>query len=450
MSRRFPILNGSIKLTPKQAAFLLSRSKVSAAIAGIRGGKTHAGALKTILYALENPCEEDEVHCVCSPTFKMSRVPVQKIFKLLYDESIFPVCPLIKYQKSTRTFTLACNGGVSYIQVHSLHDPDGVRGLKMLSAWIDEAAYVTHDAWDIIQGRLGDVDGPAWLTTTPDGRNWVFDEVYERALQESREGVPIDEREFRIFHWASTENTFINSKNFERLRRNYDSLTYRQEVEGRFVRRAGIVYYCFSRKRNVTGRYAVNPSLPLWVGQDFNVDPMASVLGQPWNVAPGITGLTIVGERKARNSDTYALVKWMSGYCREHNIPRERVTFFPDASGKARSTSGKSDFRIIKEAGFRVEAPLANPRVKDRVNAVNGVLKPLDGPPTRMRINSDCTDVINTLEKQPWDTDKDPPEPDKKGGLDHIGDALGYMVWKKFPIKAKVEVGYQNSQRRAA
>lgn len=445
------VREGRVTLTAKQAAFFLSESKVSLALAGIRGGKTHAGALKTIFYALGHPCAEDEVHLVCSPTYLMSKVPVHKIFKLLYDEEIFPVCPLVGYSKGTRTFTLACEGGeVAYVQVVSLHDPDKVRGIKALSCWMDEGAYVSKDAWEILLGRLADVDGPAWITTTPDGHNWVYDEVYLRAVEEARAGVPAWAREYRVFHWASTENTYVPAANFEKLSAQFDPLTYKQEVGGLFVRRSGVVYYPFSRERHV-GVYRVDPALPVYVGQDFNVDHMASSISQPRRSRMGLPGLAVVDEREARDSDTYKLAAWMAGWCERHRVKREQVVFYPDASGAARSTSGRSDHRILREASFRVDSPKANPRVKDRVNAVNGLLCPARGGVAhpRLVVDEHCVRHVECFEKQAWDTQKDPPEPDKENGYDHMLDACGYKVWRKFPIRASIAVGH-TQRRRAA
>ncbi|MFX4790372.1 terminase, partial [Acinetobacter baumannii] len=40
------------------------------------------------------------------------------------------------------------------------------------------------------------------------------------------------------------------------------------------------VYYPFDRKEHV-GKYPFDPKLPIWIGMDFNIDPMSTVIMQP-------------------------------------------------------------------------------------------------------------------------------------------------------------------------
>lgn len=435
------------KLTPKQYRFVFSTAKRVVAVAGIRGGKTHAGALKTLLYAMTHPTKEDEVHLVVSPTYPMSKVPVEKLFRLLYDKTIFPVCPLLRYSRSDRTFYLnAVGGGVAAIAVRSAHDPDRLRGLKVLSAWIDEGAYCSNYAWEVVQGRLADVDGPAWVTTTPNGFNWVYD-LYEQAKGDTTADI-------EIVHWTSSENTFIERSGIARLAEDYDDRTRQQELGARFVRGRGVVYYAFNRSKHVRYR-AIDPRAELYIGQDFNVDPMASVIAQPFKTVDGQDGIHVVESFQQFDSSTWKLVAWLKEWLKRHAIPPSRVTFFPDASGTARSTSGQSDFQIIRQAGFHISAPAKNPFVKDRVNCVNGLLRPMGADlirkAPRLLINPGHTEaLIESLEKQTWKKDSNPAVPDKMNGFDHLNDALGYMCWRLFPLRRRTVVGSSESSARAS
>jgi len=423
----------AISLTRKQLRVFLSEADITLAIAGIRGGKTHVGALKCIINAMTHPCSEDECHLVCSPTYQMSRVPVEKVFKLLYDKAIFPICPLIRYVRSERTFILAAqDGGVTRIKVVSMHDPDKIRGIKALSAWIDEGAYIASYAWEVIQGRLADSNGPCWITTTPSGFNWVY-ELYE----EARRG----DKRIRVVHWESTENTYIKREGIIRLADRFDSKTHAQEVGARFIRGRGLVYHSFTRAKH-NRRWVIDPKRELWIGQDFNVDPMASVFAQPFTTPDGAEGSHVFFSRKEPNSDTPALARFVDAFISQHRIPKANVTFFPDAAGGARSTSGKSDFRILRDAKYTVSAPPRNPMVKDRVNCVNGLLAPMYSKHPRLFV--DCAgapELADSLEKQIWAPDSDPPAPDKTQGFDHLNDALGYKCWRKFPLRQSNSTG---------
>lgn len=428
---------GRFRCHPKQARFLLSRTRFSLALAGIRGGKTEAGALKTLLFALQHPCRDDEYHFVTSPTYDMSKVPRDKMMKLLHDRSIFPVSPLIRYAKTDRTFHLAANGGVTRVRLFSMDDPDKMRGFRALSAWPDEAAFQPEYAWTVLLGRLSDTRGPAWLTTTPNGYNWVF-ELYERA----RNG----DADVSVSHWTSRDNPFISREGISDLATRYDSKTYLQEVEALFVRSSGLAYHAFRRDVHVRpGR--IQPNQELWVGQDFNVDPMSSVFAQPMRTAEGVEGAHILSERVAPDSDTYGLVRFTDDFIRRHHIPKEKVTFYVDASGRARKTSAtRSDVQILRGAGYRVRHPPANPLVKDRVNCINGLFRPQLLRHPRLVVSPDCPVLIESFEKQKWKEGSSPPELDKTQGFDHITDAAGYLGWGRWPIRPSASIG----TRRAA
>lgn len=450
---------GRIQLHWKQSLFFASQAPITVGLSGIRGGKTHVGAVKKITGAMKQPCEADEMHLVCSPTYPMSKVPVQKIFKLLYDTTIFPECPLIKYHKSDRVFELVAEGGsgVTNIGIASLHDPDRVRGIKALSAWVDEAAFINHYAWDVIAGRVADSNGRIDITTTPNGYNFVH-ELYEQAINEKREDVPILERTVRFFHWTSFENNFIVKEGMERLRQQYDSRTAAQELTGLFVRAAGRIYHAFSRARNVAP-WRFQPLHDVIIGQDFNVSKMATVFMQPFQPRgrrPG-EGLHVFDEWLRPNSNTHELAAHLKEWCKAKGVPQHRVTIVPDASGSARQTAGKSDHQILREAGFRVRAPKKNPFVKDRINCVNGLLAPADSGAPRLMFDPCVKNVIETMENHLYKEESDPPEPDKESGLDHMADATGYPCWFKFPLrmlahlpKRGVVDGFNRSQRSAA
>lgn len=419
---------GRIRLDRGPLRFFMATEPIVVATAGIRGGKTHTGALKMACHALAHPTADDEFHVVASPTFPMSRVPQEKFFRLFYDPALFPVSPVVRFYKSDRVFVLACAGGrTSRIKIVSGHDPDRWRGFKWLSAWLDEAAYLTAYAWDVAQGRLVDSAGPAWLTTTPAGYNWLYD-LYLRAQTDTS---------IRFVHWRTSENShmFGEGANAQRTRladlaMRFDSVTAAQELEAFFVKSGGLVYHAFERAEHVVPA-RLNPALELFVGVDFNVSPMSAILMQPFSTREGVEGCHVIGEHYIENGDTYALMAWLVNYCNANRLPRSKVTVYPDASGRSRSTSGKSDHEIIREAGFAVDAPRANPLVRDRVNTVNGLFSPQLLRFPRLLIDPSATRLIDALEHQKRD---DRGEPDKELGHDHPVDALGYALWRRYPL----------------
>ncbi len=122
--------------------------------------------------------------------------------------------------------------------------------------------------------------------------------------------------------------------------------------------------------------------------------------------------------------DTPAMIKTIKARYEGHN-----VTIYPDASGKSASSKGASlsDIGLLRDAGYAIRAKPANPRVKDRVLAVNmGFQK------GRVLVNPDtCPETARCLEQQPYDKNG---EPDKTSGLDHQNDAFGYPIAYEMPV----------------
>ena len=105
------------------------------------------------------------------------------------------------------------------------------------------------------------------------------------------------------------------------------------------------------------------------------------------------------------------------------------VTIYPDASGKNASSKGASlsDIGLLRKAGFTIRAKDSNPRVKDRVLAVN-----MGFQSRKLWVNPDtCPETARCLEQQPYDKNG---EPDKSTGLDHQNDAFGYPVAYEMPV----------------
>ncbi|MCY1309600.1 hypothetical protein D9M70_597090 [compost metagenome] len=93
--------------------------------------------------------------------------------------------------------------------------------------------------------------------------------------------------------------------------------------------------------------------------------------------------------------------------------------------------ASQTDIDLLEQAGFHVNAPEANPPVKDRVNAMNAMFCNATGE-RRYLVNADrCPTYADCLEQQVW---ADNGEPDKSQGADHSNDAAGYFIHQRFPI----------------
>jgi PBSX family phage terminase large subunit len=171
----------------------------------------------------------------------------------------------------------------------------------------------------------------------------------------------------------------------------------------------GQAYYAFNQDQHI--KPVSKQCGTIFVGMDFNVNPMTAVVGQMLEGK-----FHIVDEIYLENSDTHKMcIELMKrGYVGARVIP--------DSTGRNRKTSGSSDFDILKQNGFQIDWSL-NPYVHDRVNAVNQALGK-----GQIVIDPKCRKLIGDLESVVWKNN----ELDKKSDamLTHISDALGYAIYK--------------------
>jgi phage terminase large subunit-like protein len=187
-------------LHPVQAAFLESRARFSFYVGGVGAGKTTAGALRALAWALDHP---GSLGLIGAPTYPMLRDATQRAFFALLDDftEFLGGDGGYTYHKSEQRLTLP-NG--SEILFRSLDDPDRVRGLTLAWFWLDEAPLCGHYAWQVLKGRLRQRGYPqmGWATGTPQGRDgYAYDfelsprpnhTLYRAATQENAANLPPD------------------------------------------------------------------------------------------------------------------------------------------------------------------------------------------------------------------------------------------------------------------
>ena len=181
------------------------------------------------------------------------------------------------------------------------------------------------------------------------------------------------------------------------------------------------MYHFFNRAKHHTAREIQNTDTVLHVGLDFNIGGCCAV-------AFVIDGNDPVAVDEFTSHDT-------QDFC--HNLTRykgKKVIIYPDASGKAAKTnSSQSDIAIIKAAGYQVCANAANPAVRDRINAYNGLISH-----DRLKVNTDkCPNLTNALETQGYDDKGEPEKWKDHPAIDDWVDSSGYFIAYKFPIVKK-------------
>jgi hypothetical protein len=408
----------------------------------IGSGKSQAIAYETIASALLNP---GRVGLVGAPTFPMLSDATQRsLFEVLELHNID-----YRFNKARSILTFpeesAFNG--AQILFRSMDHFERIRGTNLAWFGIDELTYCKEEAWLRLVGRLRDpaarhrVGFGCW---TPKGFDWV----YERFNREDRE----DPENYCAVLANPGENIYLPADFYSTLGRSYDQKFFAQEVLGQYLSLfSGQVYHAYDPAVNVRSA-EWDPTMPVLWSLDFNIDPMSSVIAQRSERPGGSDVVTVLDELViANNSIQVACEAFVERTRQWADVIRRRlpVVVYGDAAGNSRMHTGETDCRIIKQFFARhsdtydvqYKVGPSNPAVRDRVNAVNGLLCNMDGQ-RRLFHHPRCKELAKDLRQVVYVVDSHGntvPEIDKRDRKrTHLSDARGYLVWAEFPIRGRV------------
>ncbi len=309
------------------------------------------------------------------------------------------------YNNYTNLFTLHATG--AQVKMFSMENYEMLRGIEIGWFCLEEACLVKEEGYNVLIGRLRcpkshRLEGRCF--STPRG----FDHMQARYCADGERYTP----KHWLSHATSYDNPHLPEGYVEDMISGYDARQAQQEIFAEFISAAdGNVYHAFDRTEHV--RPVSRAGRKIWVGMDFNVNPMTAVLAE---VRTGT--VYVFDEVYLKNSNTFAM-------CEEihKRYPHDEIWIVPDATGRARKTSAtQSDHEILRQAGFNVQTTKRNPAIEDRFNTVNGRLT--EG---RIEIDPKCAMLVRDLERVTHESNPD--------YLTHISDALGYLAWRIYPIK---------------
>lgn len=381
-------------------------------LGGYGAGKTLAGSKRIIASALQNaPIPVAAV----SPTFPVARTTtIATISELLEGKRRnFGKKFDWSYNVTTHEFKIKYKGRVGTIIVYSGERPLALRGPNLGAAWIDEPFIQQYEVFEQMIARVRHKlarSREIFMTGTPEQLNWGYDLCQGELREKFDIGLVVG---------STRQNLAIAEDYVARLESSFSEKAAQAYIDGQFVNLSeGLVYFSFNPAENIIDVKAPNGAT-VAAGMDFNVSPMAGVVG--WYTP---NHMHIMSDIELPNSDT----EDMCAYIREKHP--ECVEVCPDASGASRHTNapgGKSDFDYIREAGFEISVGTVNPKIRDRLNSVNGLLKAKDGR-VRLTISPKCKKLIKYLTLYSHE------KKTSQVAMSHMLDALGYLVYRKFPV----------------
>lgn len=417
-----------------QGLIYRNRRRFRVVLAGRRGGKTLLGCVELLRGATEKVGD----YFYIAPSYRMAKdISWETLKKIVPDKWV--------RKKNESDLTLKLING-SQIELKGAENYDSLRGRSLAGAVLDECAFLPEDAWrSVIRPALSDKMGWALFTTTPSPEGcagWFYElillltdaELADPGLQR------LDPEKWALFEFTSLQGGNIPPEEIEEAKRTLAPEVFAREYEAKIISNSGLVASCFSME-NIDSTIEDDEDLPLYIGCDFNNNPLTAICGNIIKHNGKPKELRIFEEMCLKDATTWDLVEQLQD---RFGLDR-RIIACPDPTGKRRQTSGTgaSDHQILRRGGIQVYAPQSPWNTADKIRAVNASLRTADGE-THTKINPRCRELIKSFRTLGYA--EGTRMPNKKLGVDHSFDAYGYLVLGKFNL-AKGETGSVTSHR---
>jgi len=339
----------------------------------------------------------------------MARLTIIPTMQQLLDgrKSLDPVNFDWELNKTNYTYSVRYKNRTGTIHVLSGQDPDRLKGSNLGQAGIDEPFIQDYGVLKQMLARVRHPDAQILelvLTGTPEQLNWGYQ------LAEGELGLDVG-----LVRASSKDNLALPKEYVDRLVSSYSDKEADAYVKGLFVNLStGLVYHAFDPGANIIDM-AMPDGAELFAGMDFNVNPMAFLVG--WRHQKH---MHIFWEKELPNSDTPEACQKLT-----ENFSALRLVY-PDPSGRSRATNapgGKTDFYYIEKAGLTPIAPRKAYSRRDSINAVNGAFKH-----GRLTISPQCSMLKRYLSTYAWEFMT------KQESMSHLLDAFRYAVQQVMPV----------------
>lgn len=243
------------------------------ACAGRRTGKSHMGGHRLTVEAIQAKYRKG-----LSRTGKRAEFWIvgpeytdgEKEFRVLYNDILKLGIPMDKpgtyYNADSGQMDLSLWGGGFQVHVKSAKYPNSLVGEALEGVILAEAAKLKPSVWiKFIRPMLADFHGWAFMSSTPEGKNWFYD-VYKRGQD------PADPLwgSKRAPSWCNNLLFPLGRQDPEILDMSKDMSEekFKQEIGAEFTEFVGRVFKRYETETHI-GDYLYNPKLPLYIATDY-------------------------------------------------------------------------------------------------------------------------------------------------------------------------------------
>lgn len=408
-----------------QLEFINSKARHPALVGGFGSGKSHAGLLRS--FKLKSGFPEHKLG-VYAPTYPL----LEDIWYPKFEEYCTFYNLNYKLNKANHRMVIENFGSVIF---RSMDKPEAIAGYEVADSIIDELDLLKTDKAKIVWNKIiarqrqrkprRQINTCA-VMTTPEGYGFVYNKWKKKPT-----------KSYELIQASTYDNAkFLPPDYIESLRESYDDKLLKAYLMGQFVNlQSGQVYYSYNEEQvHVKTDLKFDPTLPVCLCVDFNVDPMIWLIVQH----RGRYDIRIIKEIYKNNTNTWDMCDAVKAYVPQILGGRPTsLIIYGDAAGIHRDTRGSyTDYSIIDEqfskhyTNIQYRVPKANPPVRDRLLCVNNILNK-----NGLRISESVKELPEDFLQIVYDL---------KGGIDkkdmartHASDAFGYLAHYEFPIAHK-------------
>jgi hypothetical protein len=404
---------------PRWAVPLTQPKRYKGASGGRGSGKSHFFAEEAVERMARNP----SARVVCIREIQKS---TKFSVKALVESKIETLGVSALFEVQEKVIKRRGGTGLMIFEGMQDHTAESIKSLEGFDvAWVEEAQSISQKSLDMLLPTIRADGSEVWFSWNPRNKSDPVDVMFSK---ETAGAIRI--------HTTYLDNPFISRTLLDEARRAEieDPDSFPHIWLGKYaIGGKGRVYSKFLEKPFPHGN--IDDSVrdyggEIYIGQDFNVNPMASIIASKVS-----DECHIFDEILLETSNTEEVCQEVQA-----RYPNRHVVFCPDPAGNARHTNAKAgvtDFTIIRSFGFEVRAPSAHPAIVDRVNNANMMLCDRDGR-RRVRVHSRCGHLIEAMNAHLFKPGTNIP--DKKGGYDHANDAKDYLLWQEFNILTPPQV----------
>lgn len=212
-------------------------------VAGVRGGKTTAGAIRFVNKIAQQLAEleasnKQGLWWLVAPNSVIGRV-MQQAFET--HANAVGLIQKVKGPESNRVWILK---GGHRVEFRSAQQEESLVAAEVSGVWLDEFTLMGEKVWTVsLRPRLATTGGWAIFTGTPRGRNWAYEEIFRRGLKDDDKYDP----EFASYTWFSSANPAIPTSEIEAARRQLPDAYFRREWEASWEAFHGQIYTHWNR-----------------------------------------------------------------------------------------------------------------------------------------------------------------------------------------------------------